>query len=67
MYSDFEKAFDKVPNKRLISKLRSYGFDDVIIMWVQDFLRSRKFRRAKSYKTNPGILKKWYISIVLND
>jgi len=44
MYSDFEKAFDKVPRKRLISKLRSYGFDNIIIMRVQDFLRSQKFR-----------------------
>jgi len=44
MYGDFEKAFDKVPHKRLISKLTSYGFNDVIIMWAQDFLRSQKFR-----------------------
>jgi len=38
MYGDFEKAFDKVPHKRSISKLRSYGFDNIIIMWVQDFI-----------------------------
>jgi len=48
LYSDFEKGFDKVSNKRLISKPRSYSFDNVIIMRVQDFLRSRNF---SSYST----------------
>jgi len=42
MYSDFEKAFDKVPHKRLISKHRSYGFDNVIIIWVQNFFKIPK-------------------------
>ena len=44
MYSDFEKAFDKVPHRRLISKLISYGFNSTFINWIQDFLKSRKFR-----------------------
>jgi len=39
MYNDFEKTFDKVPHKRLISKVRSYGFGDVIIMWIQHYSR----------------------------
>ena len=37
MYSDFEKAFDKVPHRRLISKLISYGFNSTFINWIQDF------------------------------
>ena len=40
MYSDFEKAFDKVPHKRLISKLNSYGFNS--INWIQDFFKKQK-------------------------
>jgi len=46
IYTDFEKAFDidKVPHKRLLSKLRSYGICDTIIDWIGDFLQARKFR-----------------------
>jgi len=44
VYTDFEKAFDKVPNNRLISKLSSYGINNTIIKWIQDFLTARKFR-----------------------
>ena len=31
MYSDFEKAFDKVPHARLLSKLYSYGISNTVI------------------------------------
>ena len=44
MYSDFEKAFDKVSHDRLIYKLKLYGFSNDIITWIQDFLKDRKFR-----------------------
>jgi len=36
IYSDFKKAFDKVPHKRLISKLHSY-IDEGVIKWTVDF------------------------------
>ena len=41
IYTDFEKAFDKVPHQRLISKLSSYGLNDVTIAWIKSFLVSR--------------------------
>ena len=44
IYSDFEKAFDKVPRKRLISKLHSYNIGEGIIKWIVDFLKARKYR-----------------------
>ena len=44
IYSDFEKAFDKVPHKRLISKLHAYGLRDSIIRWIKNFLSARKYR-----------------------
>ena len=49
IYTDFEKAFDKVPHKRLISKLKAYKIDSNIIAWIKDFLQGRKHRvRIKS-------------------
>jgi hypothetical protein len=43
IYTDFEKAFDKVPHKRLISKLFSYGVNKGVIDWVQSFLNERTY------------------------
>ncbi|KAK6167371.1 hypothetical protein SNE40_021416 [Patella caerulea] len=42
IYMDFMKAFDKVPHRRLIKKLDSYGLSKTIIVWVEDFLNNRK-------------------------
>jgi len=44
IYSDFEKAFDKVPHRRLIPKFHTYGLHDTIINWIHDFLAARKYR-----------------------
>jgi len=53
VYSGFEKAFDKVPHKRLISKLYSYRLCDNIIDWICDFLTARTYR-DNSVKVNSG-------------
>jgi hypothetical protein len=44
VYTDFEKAFDKVPHGRLLSKLKSYGISEEIIAWIKKFLCNRKQR-----------------------
>ena len=44
VYLDFKKAFDKVPHKRLITKLRMYGMDNRVVDWIEDFLRDRRQR-----------------------
>ena len=41
---DFSKAFDKVPHKRLMNKLRLYGIDGNIARWIQAFLSNRTQR-----------------------
>ena len=38
---DFAKAFDKVPHKGLISKLKFYGISDQITNWITSFLANR--------------------------
>jgi len=39
---DFSKAFDTVPHKRLINKLRIYGIQGEILSWIESFLSSRQ-------------------------
>jgi len=44
IYTDFEKAFDKVPHKRLLNKIRSYGVPRELTNWIEAFLLGRKYR-----------------------
>ena len=44
IYLDFCKAFDKVPHKRLLSKLESYGITGNLLKWIEQFLFNRKQR-----------------------
>jgi Reverse transcriptase (RNA-dependent DNA polymerase)/Endonuclease-reverse transcriptase len=41
VYTDFEKAFDKVPHTRLLNKIASYGIDSNIVDWIKAFLCNR--------------------------
>lgn len=44
IYTDFEKAFDKVPHSRLLNKLRGYGISEALIGWISSFLIDRMQR-----------------------
>ena len=44
IYLDFQKAFDKVPHNRLISKLRSHGIGEHLCAWIRDWLSDRQQR-----------------------
>ena len=43
-YTDFQKAFDKVPHQRLIIKLKSHGMGNSIINWIEQWLTDRRQR-----------------------
>jgi hypothetical protein len=55
IYTDFMKAFDKVPHIRLITKLRSYGISNQTCVWVKNFLSNRK-QRVQQH----GSVSKWH-------
>ena len=42
IYMDFQKAFDTVPHKRLLTKVKAHGIDNRVLAWVTDFLSDRK-------------------------
>ena len=43
-YMDFQKAFDTVPHQRLLSKVRTYGFNENMINWIEQFITGRTQR-----------------------
>ena len=43
IYLDFEKAFDRVPHLRLITKLENFGIRGPLLKWIRSFLHGRKF------------------------
>ena len=44
IYLDFAKAFDKVPIKKLLQKLKAMKIDGKILKWISNWLNSRKQR-----------------------
>ena len=41
IYLDFEKAFDTVPHRRLLEKLKAYGIGGNLHKWIGEYLRDR--------------------------
>ena len=44
IYLDFQKAFDSVPRKKMITNLKWYGIKGEWLKWVEHFLCQRKQR-----------------------
>ena len=43
IFSDFAKAFEKVPHKPLLHKLQAYGVCGELLQWINSFLTDRSF------------------------
>ena len=41
LYTDFEKAFDKIPHQLLLQKLCNYDISGSLLSWIADFLCNR--------------------------
>ncbi|XP_072437775.1 uncharacterized protein [Chiloscyllium punctatum] len=54
VYLDFQKAFDKVPHKRLVSKIRAHGIGGKVLDWIENWLANRKQRVVIN-----GSISKW--------
>ena len=44
VYLDFQKVFDKVPNQRLLLKLKAHSIGNEVINWIEKWLTHRKQR-----------------------
>ena len=55
IYTDFAKAFDKVPHKRLIYKLKAYNIDKNLMQWIIEFLTNR----LQNVKVNGTLSEGW--------
>ncbi len=41
VFFDLSKAFDSVPHRQLITKLKTIGLDEHLILWITDYLTNR--------------------------
>jgi hypothetical protein len=44
IFLDFAKAFDKVPTKRLMKKVRAHGISGPLLVWIKNWLTDRRQR-----------------------
>ena len=48
VFLDFKKTFDKVPHRRLLTKVRTCGVTGQVANWIANWLSDRKQRVAVS-------------------
>ena len=50
IYLDFQKAFDKVPHKRLMMKIDALDITGEVFKWIEDRLKDREQRVFFTWK-----------------
>ena len=50
VYLDLKKAFDKVPHRRLLAKVRVCGVAGQVANWIANWLSGRKQRVAVKWE-----------------
>ena len=61
IYMDFQKAFDTVPHRRLITKIEAHGISGRLLGWLTNFLADREQRvvvngtRSSTAKVTSGV------------
>ena len=59
LLTDLLKAFDCLPHNLLIAKLNAYGFDNKTMMFIYDYLTSRKQRAKISDTYSPKFYREY--------
>jgi hypothetical protein len=44
IFLDLQKAFDKVPHRRLLEKIKAIGIEGKVLNWIQEWLKDRRQR-----------------------
>ena len=52
VYLDFSKAFDKVPHRRLVEKIKAHSIDGRILTWISSWLSNRRQRTVLNGETS---------------
>ena len=61
IYLDMSKAFDKVSHRKLLRKLRDYGFSGNLLAWLESYLHDRMQRvtalgvNSQALPVTPGV------------
>ncbi len=54
IYLDFQKAFDTVPHKRLMVKIRALGIRENVAGWIENWLKNRRQRVVMNGESSDG-------------
>lgn len=71
IYTDFSKAFDRVPHHLLLSKLSAYGITGTLYNWLKSYLENRLFFvvvngfQSGTYEASSGVPQGSHIGPIL--